>query len=83
LNFSLGLVIRNIVGKKSWELMEHITLLVCADDFNLLGININAVKKDEEALLNANNQFSLEVNTGLSVCSCLITTLAGQNCAKG
>jgi hypothetical protein len=37
-------------------------LLVCADDVNLLGININITKKDTETLLNVCKEVGLEVN---------------------
>jgi hypothetical protein len=38
-------------------------LLVCADDVNLLRDNINTIKKYAEALIGANKEFGLEVNT--------------------
>jgi len=49
--------------------------LVCADD-NLMGENINIIKKNKEAVLNTIKEVSLHVNAEKNIstcCSCLIT----------
>jgi hypothetical protein len=38
-------------------------VLVCADDVNLPGVNINIVKKNKPTLIDAGKEVGLEVNT--------------------
>jgi hypothetical protein len=38
-------------------------MLVCADDVNLLGANIDTVKKISETLIGASKEVGIEVNT--------------------
>jgi hypothetical protein len=38
--------------------------VVCADDVNVVGENTDTIKKNTEALLDANKQVGLEVNPG-------------------
>jgi hypothetical protein len=37
---------------------------VHSDDVNLLGVHVNTIKKNTEALSDANKEFCLEANTG-------------------
>jgi hypothetical protein len=43
--------------------MGHIMLLVYANDVNLLGDNINTIKKNTEILIDANKEVGLKENT--------------------
>jgi hypothetical protein len=54
--------------------------LVCADDENLLGDNINTIKKTHITLIDASKEVGLEVNTEKTKCMLLSCHQnAGQN----
>jgi hypothetical protein len=78
-NFALEYAIRKVqeiqVGMK---LNETCMLLVYADDVNLLGDNIDTIKKNTQTLMDASKELGLEVNTGrtkYSCCLCLVTRM--------
>jgi hypothetical protein len=45
------------------KLRETHQLLVCADDVNILGDNVDTIKKNKQTLINASKEVGLEVNT--------------------
>jgi hypothetical protein len=49
-------------------------LLVYADDVNLLGDNIYAIKKNTDTLIDA----SKETQRKLNICCCLVTRMQGK-----
>jgi hypothetical protein len=64
LDFALGYSIRNVQENQvGLKLNGTHQLLVYADDVNLLGDNIDAIKKNMETLINASKEVGLEVNT--------------------
>jgi hypothetical protein len=50
-----------------------------ADDVNLLGDNVDTIKKNTQTLIDASKEVGPEVNTEkLSICCCLITIMQGK-----
>jgi hypothetical protein len=54
-------------------------LLVYADDVNLLGDNIDTIKKNKHTLIDATKEVGLEVKQReVSICCCLVTGIQGK-----
>jgi hypothetical protein len=54
-------------------------LLIYADGVNLLGDNIDTIKKNIQTLIDARKQVGLEVNAEKQiVCCCLVTSMQGK-----
>jgi hypothetical protein len=54
-------------------------LLAYADDVNILGDNIDTIKKSTETLIDAGKEVGLEINAEkLSICCCLVTRMQGK-----
>jgi hypothetical protein len=54
-------------------------LLVYADDVNLLGDNTDTIKKNTKTIIDASKEAGLEVNTGKTICCCLVTRMQAKS----
>jgi hypothetical protein len=77
-NFALEYTIKRVKeNQKGLEFNGTHQFLVYADDVNITDENIT-IKKNKEALLQANKEVGLEVNTDNSIWLCLVTKMQGK-----
>jgi hypothetical protein len=76
-NFVLGYAIRKVQENQvGLKLNGTYQLLAYADDVNLLGDNIDSIKKNAEILIDASKEIGLEINVEKpSICCYLVTRM--------
>jgi hypothetical protein len=79
-NFALGYATRKVQENQvGLKLNGTHQLLLYADDVNLLGDNIDTIKKNMGTLIDASKKVGLEINTEkLSILCCLVTRMQGK-----
>jgi hypothetical protein len=67
-------------NQMGWKLNRTHQLLICSDYVNLLGDNIDSIKKNTDIFIDARKEVCLEVtHRQVSVCCCLVTRMKDKS----